>query len=142
MATRTLVATKHLIVTIDPERALSTFTRLETPFATTEEMVQAVQSAFSLLKQSGGASCGMLLDLRRAPGRNDDPGFEARVTALFTKNRDAFLRFAVVVGTASGRLHVQRIGRQLHAPGDVFLVEAEALAFLRTGEMPTRGNRR
>lgn len=71
----------------------------------------------------------VLLDMRRAPG-NNDPAFEQGTNTAMRQILVGFSEVAVLVQTAIGRLHFQRIIRASGQPLRIFTDEAEALRFL------------
>lgn len=74
----------------------------------------------------------ILLDLRAGPpGRNDTP-FEEASRVWRRELADSADRVAILVRTVAGKLQSQRLARgEGRAPDNVFLDEAEALAYLR-----------
>jgi hypothetical protein len=75
----------------------------------------------------------LLLDMREAPGRNDD-AFERRVAPYRAATVRGFLRVAVLVRSLPGQMQVQRHAREdglgsVH----VFASEQAALEWLATG---------
>ena len=71
----------------------------------------------------------VLIDMRLAPG-NNDPAFEQTALGATSRLIHGFGHVAVLVQTAVGRLHFQRLNRENPKPLHVFLDEAEALRFL------------
>jgi hypothetical protein len=73
----------------------------------------------------------ILVDLRGGPPGRNDPDFERATEAWRRQLATELERVAILVRTAAGKLHVQRLGREVgRAPG-VFMDEAEAVAWLR-----------
>lgn len=110
--------------------------RLEKPFdseATLNDVCWALQHA---LDSVGRPNYRALVDSRRAVGRNDD-----RFERWFAYHRRAmvvgFARSALLVQTAVGQLHIERL---LRDDGlfdvRVFTSEVAALAFLTDGAVP------
>lgn len=72
-----------------------------------------------------------LIDLRGGPPGRNDPEFE-RASEDWRKSLAANLeRIAILVRTAVGKLHIQRLGREVGRAPSIFMDEAEAIAFLR-----------
>lgn len=71
----------------------------------------------------------LLLDVRQARG-NNTPGFEQAALAVIQRLLENFTIIAVVVQTAVGKLHFQRLSRNHPQPFHVFFDEQEALAYL------------
>jgi hypothetical protein len=72
----------------------------------------------------------LLLDLRRAPPRNDD-GFESIINGGIGPFVGRFGRHAVLVRTMVGKLQVKRLAvARGHEDANVFDDEAAALAYL------------
>lgn len=65
------------------------------------------------------AGLGLLIDVRRAPGRNDAE-FERKFEPYRRRIQLGFRRVAVVVATAHGKLQVQRYAREDGMPTTVF----------------------
>jgi hypothetical protein len=72
----------------------------------------------------------LLLDLRAGPPGRNDPEFERAGEAWRRQIAADFDRVAVLVRTAVGKLHVQRLAREVGKEPAIFMSEAEALAFL------------
>lgn len=122
---------EHVVVTCDEEARLVRFVRTETPL-TTEEAIRVISDVVDVLRRLPRAQLTHLLDLRRAPARND-PEFERAVHPYMAATLHGFVRVAVLVRTAAGRLQTRRIGRAGGVEAQVFLTEEAALEYLRTG---------
>jgi hypothetical protein len=72
----------------------------------------------------------LLLDLREGPPGRNDAAFENAIHATRKDLQNRYLRVAVLVKTAAGRLQMQRLGREDGLTIPVFLDESEALRFL------------
>ncbi|MBX3246264.1 MAG: hypothetical protein KF901_03700 [Myxococcales bacterium] len=73
-------------------------------FESMEQFVSAHEALITALEPLSGA---ILVDLREVKGRND-PAFEARMAAYRRRMFAPFERLVVLVGTAIGKLQVQR----------------------------------
>jgi hypothetical protein len=71
----------------------------------------------------------VLIDIRDAPG-NNDPHFEQQALVVMRRLRASFGELALLVKSAIGRLHIQRMSRESGQPLHVFTDEEEALRFL------------
>jgi hypothetical protein len=125
-----LYESRHVRLELDDTRRLLRFTRTAVPFTSLDEATEA----FRLM---GQATTGidrrryvLLSDVRAVIGRNDE-AFETVIGKARADLLNGFGRRAVLVRTLTGKLQVQRIGRQQHNPeAMVFQDEAEALAYL------------
>ena len=126
---RELLRNRHAVVTLDDELSLVRIIRTEDPFERDEEIESLFAQVIEALPRTKRKNLLLLVDLRRAPARND-PKFEA----LQTLHRDAvfggYRRAAVLVRTAAGALQLSRLGREANSPTSVFNDETKALAFL------------
>ncbi len=104
-------------------------TRTDRSFTSAAELDTAHRDLAAALDRLPRKRLSLLVDLRRAPARND-PEFERQMPEHRARLFEGFARRAVLVQTAVGRLHVQR-----HAQSDglrdlvVFTDEAEARSF-------------
>ena len=73
---------------------------------------------------------GLIVDMRRAPARND-PGFEDAMKPLRAEVQRRFARVAVLLSSAVGVLQVERLRTTEHADSLTTRDEAEAVAFAR-----------
>jgi hypothetical protein len=74
----------------------------------------------------------LLIDVRQAPG-NNDPQIEVSIHRFRSDLNELFPITAVLVATAVGRLQISRMNRErkdLGGTGNIFMDEAEALAYL------------
>jgi hypothetical protein len=71
----------------------------------------------------------MVMDLRRAVGRND-PEFESKMKVLRPNLTRGFPRVAIVVSSVIGRMHVERHMREDQVSALVTLDESEALQYV------------
>lgn len=105
--------------------------RTDTAFTDAHELERAHREILQVLARLPRAQLGVLVDLRRAPARND-PEFERLMPPYRRGIFEGFARRAVLVMSAVGKLHVQR-----HARNDgfddlrAFTDEAEAITFAR-----------
>ena len=77
----------------------------------------------------------LLIDVRLGPG-NNDPSLEQHIQHFRRQLAELFPVSATLVATAVGRLQIMRMGRERRDGGiQVFLDEAEAIAYLMTQEL-------
>ena len=110
-------------------------TRQPTTFATQESVDLSCGQVMLTLDRFGRATSCVLIDSRAAPGRND-PEFERWFSFYRRGMLLGFVRAAVLVTTAVGKLQSDRLVRQDAQAEDavrVFNDEAIALAWLREG---------
>jgi hypothetical protein len=126
---REVYGSDYYVVALDEAKHLVRATRSSKPFLDVgtvsdelERMIAAVRGKID------AASCVLLVDVREGPLRND-PAFENASRPIAELSR-SFRRQAVLVKTATGRLQLNRIGRERGNPMSVFEDEAEALAHL------------
>jgi hypothetical protein len=104
-------------------------TRSSTPPPEPAEMAALYADLAAAMRKAGVKR--LLLDLRAGPPGRNDPEFErASEKWRETLARD-LERVAILVRTAAGRLHVQRLGREVGSAPAVFMDEAEALAHVK-----------
>lgn len=104
--------------------------RKATSYATIEAMHEANRALAAAVRSAGVRR--ILLDLRGGPpGRNDAPFEEA--SGVWRKQLAGGAdRVAILMRTVAGKLQSQRLARgEGRTPDNVFLDEAEALAYLR-----------
>lgn len=107
--------------------------RTDRGFTSAGELDTAHRDLAAALDRLPRKRLGLLVDLRRAPARND-PEFERQMPEHRARLFEGFARRAVLVKSAVGKLHVQR-----HAQSDglrdlaVFTDEAQARAFAARG---------
>lgn len=120
-------ASEHFRAEHDPSHALIRLTRLPSELAP-----EQVDVAFAPLVQALEPWAGqrLLIDLRLSRG-NNDPLLEAQVRRWLMRLAQLFPRSALVVATAVGQLHVQRMERQAgHDHRNVFFRVEDAEAAL------------
>jgi hypothetical protein len=127
-------ANKHWLLDRGTQQLLLLVSRTDEPFVHLDD----VSTSFSELEYALGAYnrrhfC-LLVDMRAAPQRND-PEFERAASRQPAVLSRGFIRVAVLVRTASGRLQVGRHIRDQAIAMNMFHEEASAMHFL----FPTRG---
>ncbi len=103
--------------------------RTATPYPTLEVM-EAANRELAVAVRGAGLRL-ILLDLRKGPPGRNDEAFEHASAAWRKQLAAGCERAAVLVRTVAGKLQSQRLARdEGRTPTNVFMDEAEALAFL------------
>ena len=124
-----LLSNELFRLTVDD--GIARVTRSAAPPPPPSEMAASYETLLAALRRSGARR--LLLDLRGGPPGRNDPEFE-RASEEFRKSLvDSFERVAILVRTAVGKLHIQRLGREVGRAPAIFMDEAEAVSFLRGG---------
>ena len=104
--------------------------RSAAPAPAVDDQANLYADVAAAVKRSGARR--VLVDLRGSPPGRNDPEFERASEAWRRALATDFDRVAILVRTAVGKLHIQRLGREIGGAPSVFLDEAEALAFVRS----------
>lgn len=108
--------------------------RTEQSFESASDLDRAHRELSAVLGRLPRERLGVLVDLRRAPARND-PEFERLMPEHRRRIFEGFARRAVLVKSAVGKLHVQRHARNDGYPDlTVFTDEPSAERFAARGE--------
>lgn len=114
---------------LEVDDGIARVTRSPAPPPAPAQMAAAYAELTVAMRRSGVKK--VLVDLRGGPPGRNDPEFE-RASEDWRKSLAGNLdRVAILVRTAVGKLHVQRLGREVGRAPAIFMDEAEALAFLR-----------
>ena len=114
---------------LEADDGIARVTRSPAPPPAPAEMAAAYAELTVAMRRSGAKK--VLVDLRGGPPGRNDPEFE-RASEDWRKSLAGNLdRVAILVRTAVGKLHIQRLGREVGRAPAIFMDEAEALAFLR-----------
>lgn len=129
---REVFASEHYRVDFSSEPRLIRVTRTQVP--------QSAQLLAPLVDEIVGVVSSLrpapvLIDMRLAPG-NNDPEFERAATAALRRLLRGFSKVAILVHSAVGRLHFQRMSRESGEALHIFFEEEEALWFLRDPALP------
>jgi hypothetical protein len=125
---RTVYSSPHFVVNHEPTCDVLYIVRTSHPYAGLDEVPRVFGALMQALQPH--ASKPAVSDLREARG-NNDPAWEATVRPLVRSLYAMFPAVAVLVKTAAGRLHTQRLARERGSSGNnVFTDEGEALAYL------------
>jgi hypothetical protein len=128
---RSLYSDAHVTVTIDDAERVVRYVRSSEPYASLDLLRDLHQKMNLALSSLPAGRSSLLVDVRDAPARNDDP-FEAEITRALRAILPHFVRNAVLVKSAVGRLQAQRMAKS-RGDGElaVFVSEKEALDHLR-----------
>lgn len=113
---------------VDADGDFARVTRSTTPAPSADEMRTLYAMMRTALVAAGARR--LLLDLRGGPPGRNDPEFERASEEWRRALGSDFDRVAILVRTAVGKLHIQRLGREIGRAPSIFMDEAEALAFL------------
>ncbi|MCA9599912.1 MAG: hypothetical protein KC776_41690 [Myxococcales bacterium] len=114
-----------------PERKLIRVVRSARRPERQEAIVETYREALGLLRPEH-ASWGVLIDVRSAPGVNDEP-FERSVEVVRSELASRVARVVFLVSSAVGALQVNRVARESGTRASVTQDEDEALRWA-TGE--------
>ncbi len=125
---RVVLADGWVTLSVDLEAGIARYERTDRPYASVEELELAHGRVAAVLP---GIPTGLklLVDLRRAPPRNDD-AFESIVNGVIGPFLGRFSGNAVLVRTVVGKLQVRRIAAARGKEVNVFDDEEAALAHL------------
>jgi hypothetical protein len=113
---------------VDVADGFTRVTRSANPPPSASEMAALYASMRAVLRRAGTRR--LLLDLRGGPPGRNDPEFERASEQWRRALTTDFERVAILVRTAVGKLHIQRLGREIGREPSIFMDEAEALKFL------------
>jgi hypothetical protein len=122
-----LLSNELFRVTLDDGIARVTRTPSLAPAPT--EMAAVYGTLMTTLRRAGTRR--VLIDLRGGPAGRNDPEFERASEDWRRALATEYERAAILVRTAVGKLHIQRLGREIGRAPSIFMDEGEALAFLR-----------
>jgi hypothetical protein len=129
--TEVLLDHPNLSVTLDRDAGILRYARTDRAWSSLDDVRRAHDAVVKLVLGTPRGAYSALLDLRRAPPRNDDE-YEKTIEGYVGLLLGHFGKHALLVRTAAGRLQVMRLERRAGRRGEVvFHDEAEALAYLR-----------
>jgi len=114
---------------VDVADGFTRVTRSATPPPSAPEMAALYATMGTALRRAGTRR--LLVDLRGGPPGRNDPEFERASEEWRRALSTDFERVAILVRTAVGKLHIQRLAREIGREPTIFMDEAEALKFLR-----------
>lgn len=120
---------KHWVVEKDTVRPLLVVRRTPEPYAAVGEVEASFRPLEQALEGTDRRALVLLIDMRAAPFRND-VDFETAANTHPQRFARGFLRLAVLVRTAAGRLQAQRYFRQRGLEIAAFTDELEATSLL------------
>ena len=130
---RVLVSNEYCRVVHDPRTNIARFTRTSAPIQSLEDAARYFGEAIAALDALGRARIRLIIDSREAPMKND-PQYETAMAEHRRQVARGIPRVAVIVKTAVGRLHAQRLGKEDHLQQVVVGTDEEALAYLTRAE--------
>ena len=130
---REVVSNEYCRVTYDPSTRIARFIRSSTPIRSLEEAARHFGQAVSLINALGRNKISLILDMREAPSRND-PQFEEAMAEHRRQVARDISRVAVIVKTAVGRLHVQRLGETDRIKQGIVTTDEDAVEHVLRGE--------
>lgn len=125
----TLLSSNHWLMEDVADARVVWLSRRPLAFASLTEIANANSAVVRQIRPQH-ASCGVVVDMRQAPPRND-AGFEQAMLRLRTEIEARFARTAVLLATQVGVLQVNRITRADGTTSFATTDEAEALRFAR-----------
>lgn len=119
----------RLRIELESSDPLLCLVRTTERFPSLETLRYAISGVLLMAKKHPQARL-MLYDTRAAPG-NNDPAFEVEMQRFATDLGFRFDRIALVLGSATGRLHMLRMRREGGLKLEIFLDERAARRYLR-----------
>jgi serine/threonine protein kinase len=126
-----VIKNEYYEVVVDAPRRLVQVYRSSVPFASAEAVEQACGPIQELLDAMGRSATRLFIDSRQAPSRND-PEYERWFEYHRTRMVSGLLRAAIVLRSAVGKLHAERMLRRdgNYESVRVFTDEEAAMAYL------------
>jgi hypothetical protein len=124
---------EYFEIDLEPDSALMRIRRTSAPISTLQAAHPVIQAVLETVGRHPVRN--LLFDIRDAPGRND-PEFEKVATAMLNDITRRFERVAMLVRTAIGKLHIQRMSKGMPAHIRAFDDEQEALQYLSAARPP------
>lgn len=125
----------YFVVSVSGTEKLARIERSDIHFESVEEVRRAWREVDAALQKTVRRGRSLLVDLRRAPARND-PEFETAVRAILPDVRRGYRRIGVLVRSAAGGLQVSRLARADGAVEFISSNESEILAYLQAPDAP------
>ncbi|MEO7096027.1 MAG: hypothetical protein ABI175_22390 [Polyangiales bacterium] len=126
--TNALYEDEWVTVTIDASIGLVRYTRSELRYGNERDIERSYGEVGKAMARVP-PGMRLLLDIRRAPPRNDAV-FEAKANGALEQLPKRFTRFATLVRTAVGKLQSVRLATERGATPHVFDDEQQALSYL------------
>src|SRR6185503_6493941 len=124
----TLFRTPQLVVERPAGRGWIRLTRTDVPWGSLDEIAEVFRQIGMVLRRSDFTKLGLLVDTRKGV-MTHDPAVE-RILQQSMQGLPSFRRTAVLAQTFLGKLHTERQNRLAGIEGEVFLDEAQAIAYL------------
>ncbi|MBL8683638.1 MAG: hypothetical protein JNK05_30990 [Myxococcales bacterium] len=129
MSERTVYDDPYATVTYFPDRKLVIYRRKATPYPDAKTVRASLEASRASMPGTRLAHHVFLMDVREGPMRSD-PEFESATRDAGPELSKMFLRSAVLVKTAVGKLQMNRIRQERNTAFEVFDDEAKALDYL------------
>lgn len=127
---KTFFESSYFTLFHDEQNDVIVIYRSATAYAGLEVIPGAIDAVIEALKPF--VDRPVLFDLRDARG-NNNPSWEAVMRPQVKRLDEMFPLFAVIVKTAAGRMHTQRLARERGSPSDnIFSDLTDALMYLAT----------
>jgi hypothetical protein len=127
--TSILYADEWVTFSVDTKRGLVRYERSEKPYAIEGGDIERSYAGIREAVQGVPPGLKLLIDVRRAPPRND-AAFEAMANGALDELVKRFAKHATLVRTAVGKLQSVRLASERGAQAHVFDQEPAALAYL------------
>lgn len=114
-------------MSVEEQHGVVVITRSEVAFASILDVIQSTEAVLKYIESL--SKMALLIDLRRALGRND-PSFESIIAPFGHRVVAPFRKSAVVVKSATGRLQLERQLRADKSEALVFTSLEAAMAYL------------
>lgn len=122
----------YVTVLPEPDGTLVRVIRTEISHPSPQVMEQSFLKVSNALDRFGRSGHGLLVDVRRAIGRNE-PEYEAPLRRVRLRNDAGFLRIAVLLRTSVGMLQMMRLSEEDGIIRLITTSEEHAVKYLRTG---------
>jgi hypothetical protein len=129
MSERIVYDDPYATVTYFPEKRLVIYRRKATPYPDAKTVRASLEASRSSMPGTRLSHHVFLMDVREGPMRSD-PEFESATRDAGPELSKMFLRAAVLVKTAVGKLQMNRIRQERSTAFEVFDDEAKALEYL------------
>ena len=128
-----VLQSRYFTVAVSGAEKLARIERSDIPFDSIDDVTRAWREVDAALRKTVRRGRSLLIDVRRAPARND-PAFETAVRSILPDIRRGYRRIGVLVRSAAGGLQVSRLARIDGAVEFIGSNEEEVLAYLRAPE--------
>lgn len=123
---------EYVILHADPRGPMTWFARTAVPFPSLAAAVKSYEQLVQAVDRLGRPGRLLLVDMRQSIGRNDAE-FEQLMNRMRPQLYRGLYRIGVLVKTATGALHVQRLAKEDHIDRRVSTSEDELIEYLLSG---------